>query len=287
MRGLLTKQIIFGLCIFLLLAASALAVTVNYETTTVSRIVGDDITSMQDQLKKEDFTLEAAGLYSDGYAGDSYTYSIISEQFTDAARNPILRSGLSIWDFSLINSRLQNGKNNLIVINPHRPDQGTPDYTSRGSIGQMVMSDKSNLFVLDSKYAGLHIPKTTTFAGKISSKAAYVAPMSYTSELFVKSFICSMRKDKEIGDIFLNARNNYYTKTTSSSEFLGLGLMSYSLYGKPTLKASLLNDNYDSWKDLCGDYGVNFSQQSVSSEFSISSTSGTYTKTREINKDEQ
>ncbi|HLF54732.1 MAG TPA: hypothetical protein VI612_03355 [Candidatus Nanoarchaeia archaeon] len=259
--------IITMLCII----SIASGVQVNYETTSVSRIVGENANDMARQLKINDFTLDSAGLYIPDY----YTQKILEKQYGSEATTKY-----PAFLASDVKDKLDNGKNNQVLIQSISSGN-TPYWTANAKESDAANwnLNKNNLFIFDSKHAGLHIPKSDTFASRISSKNPYIAPLSYKSMAFVQAAICNLGRYSSIAEDFRQARNKYYIYTKQKSEFLGLTLLSYALYGKPTLKVSVPNVDISAF---CGDYLKEVETQSADT-YSITGTSGTYTKTVEVN----
>ncbi len=248
------------LVVLIILSYAAMAVPVNYETTSVSRIVGDGPSDMRRQLFTSGFTLQDADLFTQrGFATQYDIQRVMSSQFPSMNVLPQFRD----WRFSDVEDQLSNGQNNYLVLNSQTAN--TPYSTVQGIIADVNdwQFTEKNIFVFDSQYAGLHIPSRTSFTSKLSSKAPYIAPLSYPSPQFVKSLVCNLGKHTKIAEAFRQARNNYYVNTNLRSEFLGLTLLSYGLYGAPTTNVLIPDWNTPAQRRLCGDYDETFGIQST------------------------
>ena len=217
---MLHKKILWTL-VLILLVSTVFAVPVNHETTSVSRIVGDSANDLAMQLKKSDFGLESAG----AFGADGSINNVITKQYGSEGTisNPVLA-------VTTVKDKLGNNKNNEIILATANPNT-KPDWAAYWGVGDVDKwnLNKSNVFIFDAKYAGLYTPKSTSFAGRISPNAPYVAPLSHSSMTFAKAFICNLGKYASIAEDFRQARNKYYITTRSRSEFLGLTLLSYAL----------------------------------------------------------
>ncbi len=245
---------------FILVITIAAAVPVNHETTSVSRIVADSPGQMRRQLFTSGFTLQDAELFTQRTFETRYDVnSIMTSQFQSMSSMP----QFSGWRFADVEDQLSNGQNNYLVLNSRT--SSTPYSTSQGTIDDIndwELTEK-NLFVFDSKYAGLHMPARTSFTSKLSAKAPYIAPLSYPSAQFVKSLVCNLGKHPRLGEAFRQARNNYYINTNLRSEFLGLTLLSYALYGSPRTNVLIPTWNTQARQRLCGEYDNTYGTQAA------------------------
>ncbi|MFH1642722.1 MAG: hypothetical protein ABIC04_07550, partial [Nanoarchaeota archaeon] len=91
------------------------------------------------------------------------------------------------------------------------------------------------LMLWDSPYAGSYLPKEDTFVSRLVRDSTIIAPTSFSSPQFTKSFLCQLLDEKTIGEVFKDARNFHYNGGSSSSgdNLIGLVLQSYALYGNP------------------------------------------------------
>jgi len=110
------------------------------------------------------------------------------------------------------------------------------------------------LFVFDSDYAGLYLPNQDSFIKRIGQDAIVVSPLSYASREFVRAFICNLGKYPQIGEVFRQARNNYYWGVDVNEELIGLGMLSYALYGNPTAKVTIPYYNENEIEEYCENY---------------------------------
>jgi len=244
------NRLVMVLLSLIFLATAVFAVQVNYETTSVSRIVGETPDAMRLQLMRQDFTLESAGVYTEAFETKMDVQEILKSQFGSVS-TPFATT----WSMSSVQNQLANNNRNYIILNSDIWD-GTPYQIYPGKVKDIKNWNlqKSNLFIFDSYAAGLHIKQTETFASALTPKATVIAPLSHTSANFVKAFVCNLGKHVTIGEVFRQARNNYYAHTHQRSEFLGLTMLSYALSGIPTRK--ITNINWDTTKraKYCSDY---------------------------------
>ena len=258
----------------ILLIVPVFAVQVNHETTAVSRIVGDSPDALRQQLQKNDFTVQEAALFThSAFSTKDNVKGILKSQFSDVTSNSLFD-----WKFTDVEKQLRNNKNNYFVLASNNVN--TPYETKAGTITEIAdwNLQKNNLFVFDSQYAGLYVPDDPAFASKLTQNSALVAPMSYTSGQFVKSFVCNIGKYPTVGEAYLQARNNYYVNTHQRSEFLGLTLLSYALYGSPLRTITVQNWDTSVQRKLCKGYDTDFTQQSADA-YSISAVvPGVYRK---------
>jgi hypothetical protein len=269
-----------ALIVGLFLIATATAVPVNYETTSVSRIIGETPDAMRLQLMKQDFTLDAAGMYADSFETETDIKEILKSQFgTVSVKNPFSPT----WTANDVGDQLANNKRNFIVINSNIWD-GTPYQIFQGKVKDVKNWNfqKSNLLVFDSYAAGLHIKQTETFASTLTPKATVIAPLSHTSANFVKALVCNLGKHATIGEVFRQARNNYYANTHQRSEFIGLAMLSYALSGIPTRKITNINWDTSKRTKYCSDYNEVF-DVSEASEYSIQQDGDSFAKEITVN----
>jgi uncharacterized cupredoxin-like copper-binding protein len=269
-----------ALIVGLFLIATATAVPVNYETTSVSRIIGETPDAMRLQLMKQDFTLDTAGLYTDSFETETDVKEILKSQFgTVSVKNPLSPT----WTTNDVGDQLANNKRNLVVMNSN-VWEGTPYQMFQGKVKDVKNWNfqKNNLLIFDSYAAGLHLKQTETFASTLTPKATVIAPLSHTSANFVKALVCNLGKHSTIGEVFKQARNNYYAHTHQRSEFLGLTMLSYALSGIPTRK--ITNVNWDTSKrtKYCSDYNEVFGA-SEASEYSIQEDGDSFVKEVTVN----
>ncbi|MBI2138569.1 hypothetical protein HYU13_03200 [Candidatus Woesearchaeota archaeon] len=244
-------MVIFGIVFSLPVSA----ISQPFETSTVARIVGDSPEAMIAQLDGGSLNLEHATLYSNDwiypekYGGRAYDINkTLNSQFPGQNKVNFIPynaiPGIDGWDWDDVQSGISSaGKKDLVIIE------------SKGSIenNQLISespkwldedltpgnldwnTDKKPLILFDSEYAGMHLPSFKSFVGKLAKDAVTIAPTAFPDKEFVKAFVCNL-KDKDLGSIYRNARNNYYWSSKTPS---GLALMSYELYGDPTLNVSI------------------------------------------------
>ncbi|MBW2974031.1 hypothetical protein KY346_06615 [Candidatus Woesearchaeota archaeon] len=271
------------LCVMiLLLASTALAISSNYETTYVSRIVGSTAAEMKQQLSGRNMGFDYSTYYSSSSSNSlvSQKQAIIKTQFTP---NKYSFMGNS-WRKDNVKYTLKNNPGDQYLIFEPSTSKNTMEksqYFTPDDITewQDYLEDDDSLVIFDSAYSGLYLTNMKSFAGKISPYATYIAPASYSSPYFVKALLCNMGKYDTIGEVFRQARNNYYWHTKNQLEYIGLTLLSYSLFGMPTSNAII--DNYDTThrKMYCKDFDEEFETLGLDNDMQITSTSpGIYTK---------
>ena len=269
-------NLFIGLCIaILLLAAPAMAtLSRNYETTAVARIVGDSATDMEQQLKKGDIELEHLTIFQNQHLSTITIAHELFEQDDDNINDMYLDSvlqdkNLNQEDFD------QFETNELLYI-----DKGLKKIDETGL--KAAFSGKNPFFIYNYDYAGITAPIWTSLTRSVAKDAIVIAPTFYSSAEFAKALLCNLQsKGVEAGEIFMQARNNYYWHANINKEPIGLMLLSYMLYGLPTRKISTPDDAPSSF---CEKYQEDFTISS-NNNFNILSTStntNTYKKSFEF-----
>ncbi|MEM7825151.1 MAG: hypothetical protein QXO27_04230 [Candidatus Aenigmatarchaeota archaeon] len=215
--------------VIILEIAIAQPLSQNYESATTARIVGASPADLIEQLEaNKEINLEK-GIYT-GINHSSYLIStIVSSIFSDFVHLPSPK-------ISDILTTIDNGKDNLLVIDPPNKISSMSKIESLEAKEfkevSSILKRNNNLIILNSPYSGLYIPYEESFVKEISSHSCMIAPMSYSSDMFLKAFLCNMDSNT-IGEAYRRARNNYYWYTNNKYEHIGLTLMSYMLYGMP------------------------------------------------------
>jgi hypothetical protein len=123
---------------------------------------------------------------------------------------------------------------------------------------QSSFEQNNPLMLWDSPYAGSYLPKQDTFVSRLVRDSTIVAPTSFNSPQFTKSFLCQLVDDKTIGQVFKDARNFHYNggSKSSSDNYIGLVLQSYALYGNPRQKIDMQwsESDLDSIRKYCKNY---------------------------------
>src|SRR3990172_5502612 len=123
------KKLINWTIVLLFMAMITVAVPVNHETTSVSRVVGDSPSDMRRQLFTSGFTLQDADLFTQrGFATQYDIQRVMSSQFPSMNVPPQFRD----WRFSDVENQLSNGQNNYLVLNSQTAN--TPYSTVQGTI---------------------------------------------------------------------------------------------------------------------------------------------------------
>src|SRR3989338_2808583 len=230
--------------VFFFLINIASALTTYEETSTVSRIVGESPTEMLRQMQKGSIDIDHVTHF--GYTGDhSYLekQNILTHQFVDDRF-----TALPGWKTDDVDNRIDNLEHNELFI---LETEGKPDplyaesiywHTSDKDITpmhiknwQLSFETNNPLMIWDSPYAGSYLPKEDTFVSRLVRDSTIIAPTSFNSPQFTKSFLCQLLDEKTIGEVFKDARNFHYNggSASSSDNLIGLVLQSYALYGNP------------------------------------------------------
>jgi len=274
-----------------------LATSQNYESAATARIVGSSPADMIKQLQNnKEMNLEK-GIYAGVQGDSSKAYEIFMKIFGDFEY--LLYAG-----YENLNSELDVAKDALLIINPYFSGASMSEisYLDSGEAKQLSakLEKNNNLVVLNNPYSGLYLPYENSLVGAISPSTSMIAPMSYSSEMFLKAFLCNLGKYDAIGEAYRQARNNYYWNTDDKSELIGLTLISYALYGMPTRELKAPSADL---KSYCSSYQTEFDKASASSSVSavslkdsgvnaqsggmwvFSAGSGVYEKSFELNID--
>lgn len=250
------KRRSLAVLIMVLLLANASALTSSYESTSVSRIVGNSTEDMLHQLEIENLDLQHASLATT----ESYNFYDLTNVFKSVFltySEPIFLTGATAWYANNnIMDVFDNYQSELFVMHVL---QSATNYVSEEDVKTWEGLDENDLVIIDIDYAGAFLPNQESFASEIAPKATLVASNSFSSMNFVKAFVCNLGKYETLGDTFRQARNNYYHYTKNAGwlgtgEFLGLTLISYSLYGGPYLEIDVPNFNEDELSKYCKDY---------------------------------
>jgi len=268
----MNKTFVAGVCMFLLLAGIAFAVPQSYETSSVSRIVGNSPGDLKQQLLQEDLALEHATFYAYDQIFDSteHVSKILRGNFPNN-----FEIHERFWDWDDVDDSVDDFvKNELFIV------EGSRDQDNIWNINGLTPSDVSSwrssfqsskpLFLFDAPYAGLYLPKQNSFVGELAPYANLIAPTAYPSKEMVKSFVCNLKESRSLGEAFRQARNNYYWGVDTEDEFVGLAMLSYELYGLPYLGVDLPDYDQNTINNYCEDYSEEFKKASASLKVSIS-----------------
>ena len=225
------KLLILTLAI-LLACASVSAVTTNYETSSVARIVGNSIADLQAQINHQDMNLKHAtnsvSIFTNGdVSKPAQLYSMFKDNVETATGLDILDSGeygVFEKDEFLIHKAGGSATSTSTKIDG-LDKQGLEQQAQNGNI----------LFMSDADYSGLYLRKIDMANKNILTKTPTIAPTYRRSSLFSDAFVCNMALWGDLGEVYRNARNAYY-KNAGKNEFLGLTLMSYHLFGNPLIQ---------------------------------------------------
>ena len=263
-------MLILLVVIAILVSTAGMAVTSSYETASVSRVVGDTAADMEAQLTSDRLNLNHVTYFADDHWWDNTEEKseILENEFP---RRYNIREGG--WNWERVDNTLgQFQRNEYFIIETDGEVDGNNILSDERMAGDLDWEDAFNenkpLFIFDSDYAGLYLPGISSFVGELSKDAVMVAPTSTTSRELVRSFVCNLRENRNIGEAFRQARNNYYWHVTdvrnflANDEFVGLTMLSYMMYGNPLRGVSLPEppDN-DLLEENCDNYLEEFEQR--------------------------
>jgi hypothetical protein len=258
--------------LMVLLVPLAVAVPINtvYEKAAVGRIIGDTPEEMEDQLAMDNLDLEIyqeMGNVISGLGHYDSPMSALLEKFgsnnvgyemRDADSNYIdmVTSGWTKKPMLVLkwkNGLTTNGEvlyspGSLITPAFLNEYQTASQFTSGWKTG---FANKNPLLFMNSEYSGLYDKNSNNLLKEIGQDAVTIAPMFYSSKIFPSSFGCSLGKYTTLGQTFTHARNHYYHRLSDHKEYLGLTLLSYTLYGDPTLMISVPSYNEARNDELC------------------------------------
>ncbi len=238
------------------------AIGQSYESATTSRIVGDSATDMKTQLQ-DDSLMDFERAVHGGLNADDIAHILqqaVKDYYSLIGLGATLRTGLDV------------NKDVLLIINPVTKTESMTDAgymdTDDAEELQELFERNDNLVVLNSPYNGLYIPEEDSLVAELSPRTSVVAPMSYSSDAFLKAFVCNLGEYDTVGETYRQARNNYYWNTNDKNELIGLTLMSYMLYGSPFKEIEIPESVANTY---CRDYHENF--DILSNTFSIAEVS--------------
>ena len=254
----MNNKILIGICIFLLVINPSYAMVKAYESTSIARMVGDNPDDLIAQLDRGSLNL----VHATSYVNDKWyqiglqdVNNIIKEEFP----NNKIKEGNINWND--VNRDVNSfSKNELFVLSPDYNDVMNYEGLTPGSVS-WNFRDKEPLWIFDSKYAGLYLPKKDSFVGKLSRYSTVIAPLSYSSKEMVKAVVCNLKNGNSIGDSFRQARNNYYWGT-EANEPIGLTMLSYELYGDPNSMVYLPNYKQSIIDKYCDNYNEEYKKNS-------------------------
>ncbi|MBD3249419.1 hypothetical protein GF336_05215, partial [Candidatus Woesearchaeota archaeon] len=280
------KNIFLGFCILFLLAVSVSAVTQNYETSAVSRIVGETPAEMENQLKTKDINLRHATIYQAEYPFYK-TNEIIKDQF-GSERNDMRENQDNIYtplppDILLDQEDFdQFRQNELFYVESGRKLNLDADEL------RPVFEDTNPLFILNADHSGLAIPGKESFIRSLAEDSTIIAPNFHRSVEFPRALLCNLRSSgRTAGETFRQARNNYHWGTDNKGELIGLTLFSYHLYGNPLSALRIPNYDEHAIKQYCQNYMVDYSSEQIISPYSKVSLKAAYGEQEAAYKSQQ
>src|SRR5574341_718322 len=252
---------------------SAAAITSVYESTSVSRIVGNTPDEMMRQFDRGDLNLVHASHYGSSQGIAEQNKQLLARTFeTGLTFNPTntwvesTDQKLMVFDSPYVNDKPDQ---NVITIN---------DITAWSN----ELDSQHSLIAMNAQYAGLSLPRMSGFGTKTPAHAAFIAPTAYKSQLLLKTLLCNIGAVSGLGKTFRQARNNYHWNIGETlwgtNELVGLTLISYSLYGNPFARVSVPYFDTFYRTSYCKGLMQDFETQSAT-QYGITATGTAYTKT--------
>ena len=249
-----------------LLAQLAVAVPINtvYEKAAVGRIIGDTPEEMEKQLTMEALDLEMyqeLGNTVNALGSHNSPHSSLCLKFSCADNNvgykmihgdkEWIEIAIDGWGKKPMlvlkwkNGMQSNGEmlyspGSFFTPAPLSEYQAASQFTENWDAG---FANYNPLLIMNADYAGLYDKDNNNILKEVGQDSVTIAPMFYSSAIFPSSFACSMGKYTTLGQTYTHARNHYYHRIDDFREYLGLTMLSYNLYGDPTLMMSV--PNYD------------------------------------------
>jgi len=272
------QKLIIGLCMLLFLAAQVSATGVSYESTSVSRLVGNSPEDIINQLDVEELNLNHASYYGDDtHTGPTFfnKRKIVESLFND-------RDISSSWNYPINANKFVS--NELLIIEAEGKLQDNKIISQRvfNQIDNLEdlkddFADHYPLLIFDSDYAGIATPKHNSYIEDLTRYSQIIAPTFTHSREFVRALLCNLGQGQTLGHSFREARNRYYETTAPSHlEPIGITLLSYHLYGNPL--SFITTPKYDkniikkNCGNLLGEKEDNFLLQQQALSFSYSSS---------------
>ena len=266
-------KLIIGICILFLLGINVNASTTYEEKSSIARIIGESPIDMLKQLQREAVYIKHALYYTSDINNNEKT-RILKEQFrNDVYGNMHDENEISSrYTFSDILDQLNSIQDNeLIILEPlgyvdslYVQSHSDTFYPKDLVSWQSKLENKDALLLFDAPYAGIYLPKEDTYISRLAKDASIIAPNSFNSPQFTKSFLCQLVNGKTLGQIFMEARNFHYNGGSESSynNYIGLILQSYSLYGNPRQKVFIDWHEHDreKIKEYCNNFLKNLAQ---------------------------
>ncbi|MDA1196587.1 MAG: hypothetical protein O2779_01330 [Nanoarchaeota archaeon] len=236
----------------LVLIPAGMSISTYQETASVSRIVGESPTELLRQLNKDRLVIEEVTLFTNDF-NTLKSRELLAKQFPERVKsnfnlnNRIVES----YDKSDVEHAIESiDKNELFIIETESTIQPLKiktkklwDYIYPKDLThwQESLEQKNPLLFLNAPHGGLYLPKQDTFASRVIKDAVLIAPSSFSSNQFTKSFLCQLYDGKKLGEVFKDARNFHYNggSITGRHNYLGLILQSYNLFGNPLQDISL------------------------------------------------
>ncbi len=263
-------RLILFIALILLVMPFVSAISSIYESTSVSRIVGNSPAEMERQFSTGNFALIEAGVSDNS----GLALSTVDMLGTYSFPGHFTQNPTDNW--------IKDTGKKLVVLDSY-PYESIPNHaaqfdTKDAEDWSSSLDANPSLFIVNSEYAGLSLPKIDSIGNALSPHTAMIAPTAYTSQQFLKTIICNLGNGKRLGDIFAQTRNNYHWNIRDSNELVGLTLLSYVLYGNPLVKVTVPeyeNSARDRW---CKGNTEQFTLQSAG-EYQIQAVGEAYTRT--------
>ncbi|MBD3355008.1 hypothetical protein GF361_03410, partial [Candidatus Woesearchaeota archaeon] len=257
----MNKQLLIGLCMILLVIPIAHSVSTAYEISSVSRLVGDSPEDLINQLDSEELNFNHATYYGE----NGFFWFGSFEEKRDALKYLVGNSNTDysgFWNYNDVDlSDFES--NEIFIIEAENGYIENDEMTSHNSDTVINVNDVKRwkgdfadhnpLFIFDSNYAGLAIPKEDSFVRELTRYSNIIAPNFLDSREFVRAMICNLGDSKTLGNSFRDARNRYYANINpSGDELIGMTLMSYHLYGNPLTITTTPNYDKGDLERYCG-----------------------------------
>jgi hypothetical protein len=263
--------------LMLLLIPTALAIRTQgtvMEESSISRLVGNDPFDLINQLDTKQISLNhGTYLSARSLIEDQVSPHIIISGF----ENKTVRNSAAIvthqtdgpWNYNDMSTYLGDFEPNELLVLESRIDENGNIYTnSQDKISAQTVASWRNtfarttpLFLFNTETVGLALPNNPNYINELTRYATIIAPKAVRSAKFGDSILCNIQRNQQIGDVWKNARNNYYSNSEPSDENLpGIALKSYALYGNPLTRVHVPQDyeEYIKSASKCGDYYQQF-----------------------------
>ncbi|MFH1133670.1 MAG: NosD domain-containing protein [Nanoarchaeota archaeon] len=264
------RDAVARLAVFLLFAVlippTAYPLTTYTEQNSVGRIVGESPAEMIRQLQRTEIQSQSVSYYSYDFFNVPSKKQILDLEVGNVHGNLDQYGALRPYDrYDLIERIDDFSHNELFVLETRGAPTPLREYTF-GDIYEQPNYDEIHpqdvrewqqgfeasepLLLFEGPYAGSYLPKEDGYVSRLVRDSTIIAPTSFSSPQFTKSFICNLLRDKTIGQVFRDARNFHFNggSTSGQDNFIGLVLQSYALYGNPRQRIVIPFGQGDAWR---------------------------------------